>query len=287
MTTSTSLLDLLLNLFRDPEAMAAFKDDPNGYLAPCGDISPDDVRDALVLLNDNQDADFSREYNTGSSHTSGHGHVPPPPPVPEKHEGESDHEAAVRYVNTYITNNYVDDRDTIIDNSVNQQIDTGGGDFDQDIDIDSTAATGDGAVAAGDDIEGSNIVTGDDNQVGDGNVSGDGNVVGDDNDVVSGDNNTSAFGDGDANNTSLDDVEVSDGGALAVGGNATGEQDIDGSFNDTTTSTENNTEFDDSFNQDNDDTSGSFNETDTDVDTDSHNTTHNDVQSHNDVAIDH
>jgi len=286
MTTSTSLLDLLLNLFRDPEAMAAFKDDPNGYLAPCGDISPDDVHDALMLLNDNQDADFDREYNTGSNHSGGnHVHVPPPP-APEKHEGESDHEATVRYLNTYVTNNYVDDRDTIIDNSVNQQIDTGGGDFDQEIDIDSTAATGDGAVAAGDDIEDSNIVTGDDNQVGDGNVSGDGNVVGDDNDVVSGDDNTTSFGDGDANSTSLEDVEVSDGGALAVGGNATGEQDIDGSFNDTTTSTENNTEFDDSFNQDNDDTSGSFNETETDVDTDSHDTTHTDVQSHNNVAID-
>jgi hypothetical protein len=287
MTTSTSLLDLLLNLFRDPEAMAAFKDDPNGYLAPCGDISPDDVRDALVLLDDNQDASFDREYNTGASHTSGHGHVPPPPPAPEKHDGESDHEAAVRYLNTYVTNNYVDDRDTIIDNSVNQQIDTGGGDFDQDIDIDSTAATGDGAVAAGDDIEDSNIVTGDDNQVGDGNVSGDGNVVGDDNNVVNGDDNTTSFGDGDANNTSLEDVNVSDGGALAVGGNATGEQDIDGSFNDTTTSTETNTEFDNSFNEDNDSATDSFNETDTDVDTDSHDTTHNDVQSHNDVAIDH
>ena len=285
MTTSTSLLDLLLNLFRDPEAMAAFKDDPNGYLAPCGDISPDDVHDALMLLNDNQDADFDREYNTGAGHTSGHGHVPPPPPAPEKHEGESDHEATVRYLNTYITNNYVDDRDTIIDNSVNQQIDTGGGDFDQEIDIDSTAATGDGAVAAGDDIEDSNIVTGDDNQVGDGNVSGDGNVVGDDNDVVSGDDNTTSFGDGDANNTSLEDVNVSDGGALAVGGDATGEQDIDGSFNDTTTTTETNTEFDNSFNEDNDSATGSFNETDTDVDTDSHDTTHTDVQSHNDVAI--
>jgi hypothetical protein len=288
MTTSTSLLDLLLNLIRDPEAMAAFKDDPDGFLASCGDISPDDVHDALVLLNDNQDADFDREHNTGAGHSGGHHvQVPPPPAVPEKHEGESDHEATVRYLNTYITNNYVDDRDTIIDNSVNQQIDTGGGDFDQEIDIDSTAATGDGAVAAGDDIEDSNIVTGDDNQVGDGNVSGDGNVVGEDNNVVSGDDNTTSFGDGDANSTSLEDVNVSDGGALAVGGDATGEQDIDGSFNDTTTSTESNTEYDDSFNQDNDHTSGSFNETDTDVDTDSHDTTHNDVRSHNDVAIDH
>ena len=88
----------LLNLLRDPEAKAAFKDDPNGFLASCGDISPDDVHDALVLLQDNQRADFDREYNTGANHTSGPVHLTPPPPAPEKHDGESDHEAAVRYL---------------------------------------------------------------------------------------------------------------------------------------------------------------------------------------------
>jgi hypothetical protein len=288
MTTSTSLLDLLLNLFRDPQALAAFKEDPNGFLASCGDISPADVHDALVLLQDNQDASFDRDYNTGgASHTSGNVHIPPPPPAPDHHDGESDHEAAVRYLNTYVTNNYVDDRDTIIDNSVNQQIDTGGGDFDQDIDIHSVAATGDGAVAAGGDIEDSTIVTGDHNQVGDGNIAGDGNVVGDGNDVINGDDNTAAFGNGDANNTSLHDVQVSDGGALAVGGNATGQQDIDGSFNDTTTTTENTTEFDNSFNQDNDSATDSFNESHSETDVDSHDSTHTDVQSHNDLAIEH
>jgi hypothetical protein len=286
MTTSTSLLDLLLSLFRGPEAMAAFEEDPKGFLGSCGDISPDDVRDALVLLQDSQDADLDRDYTVGANHTSNHVQVPPPPPVPENQDGESNHEAAVRYLNTYVTNNYVDDRDTIIDNSVNQQIDTGGGDFDQDIDIDSVAATGDGAVAAGDDIEDSTIVTGDDNQVGNGNMSGDDNIVGDNNDVISGDDNNTAFGDGDANSASLEDVQVNDGGALAVGGNATGAQDIDGSFNDTASTTENTTGFDNSFNQDSDATSGSFNETETDVGTDSHDTTHTDVQSHNDLGID-
>ncbi len=40
MTTSTSLFELLLNLLRDPEALAAYQDDPEGYLASCGDVSP-------------------------------------------------------------------------------------------------------------------------------------------------------------------------------------------------------------------------------------------------------
>ncbi|WP_433285708.1 IniB N-terminal domain-containing protein [Pseudonocardia sp. CA-142604] len=286
MTTSTSLLDLLLDLLRDPEAKAAFNDDPNGYLATCGALSAADVRDALVLLQDDQEADLDRDYTAGASHTSAQGHIAPPPPAPQKHDGESDHEAAVRYLNTYVTNNYVDNRDTVIDNSVDQQIDTGGGDFDQDIDIDSTAATGDGAVAANGDIQDSKIVTGDDNQVGQGNLSGDDNLVGDGNDAVSGDDNTLAFGDGDADRSALNDVGVNHGGALSVGDTATGDYDANGSFNDTDASTRSSTEFDGSFTTDNDAASDSFNEADTDVDIDSHDTTHTDVQSHNGLGID-
>jgi hypothetical protein len=286
MTTSTSLLDLLLDLFRDPEAKAVFDDDPKGYLATCGALSADDVRDALVLLQDDQEADLDREYTAGASHTSGQGHIATPPPAPQKQDGESDHEAAVRYLNTYVTNNYVDNRDTVIDNSVNQQIDTGGGDFDQDIDIDSTAATGDGAVAADGDIRDSEIVTGDGNQVGQGNLSGSDNLVGDGNDTVSGDDNTIAFGNGDADRSAMSDVGVNHGGALSVGDTATGDYDADGSFNDTDASTRNSAEFDGSFTTDNDAASSSFNEADTDIDIDSHDTTHADVQSHNGLGID-
>jgi hypothetical protein len=232
MTTSTSLLELLLNLLRDPSALAAYRDDPEGFLSSCGDVSPEDIREALILLQDNQDADFGRDYNTGGNHI----HVPPPadPPAPEP--GESNQEAAIKYLNTYITNNHIDDRDTIVDNSINQQIDTDGGDFDQDIDVDSTVASGDGAVAAGDDIEDSEIVTGDDNVVGDDNVTGDGNVVGDDNEAVIGDDNTTSFGEGDATSTDIDgDVSVDDGSALAVGGDAavdSSDHSTNDSFND-------------------------------------------------------
>jgi hypothetical protein len=218
MTSSTSLIELLLNLLRDPSSLAAYRDDPEGVLSSCGDVSSADVREALVLLQSNQDADFSRDHNTGHNQVV---HVPPPPPAPEPEPGESDHEAAVRYLNTYITNNHIDDRDTITDNSVNQEIDTGGGDFDQDIDVASVVASGDDSVAAGDDIEDSEIVTGDDNTVGDDNVDGDDNVVGDDNEAVTGDDDSTSFGDGDSTSTEIDgEVGVDDGGALAVGGAA-------------------------------------------------------------------
>ncbi|GAA1214032.1 IniB N-terminal domain-containing protein [Pseudonocardia alaniniphila] len=286
MTTSTSLLDLLLDLLRDPEAKATFNDDPDGYLATCGALSAADVRDAIVLLQDEQEADLDREYAAGASHLGGQGHIATPPPAPQKHDGESDHEAAVRYLNTYVTNNYVDNRDTVIDNSVNQQIDTGGGDFDQDIDIDSTAATGDGAVAAGGNIQDSKVVTGDGNQVGQGNLSGDDNLVGDGNDAVSGDDNTIAFGNGDADRSAMKDVGVDHGGALSVGDTATGDYDANGSFNDVDASTRNSTEFDGSFTTTDDAASSSFNEADSDVDIDSHDTTHTDFQSHNDLGID-
>ncbi|MDT7658956.1 MAG: hypothetical protein QOF38_3671, partial [Pseudonocardiales bacterium] len=36
MATTTSLLDWLLSLLRDPDARAAFQADPDGYLNECG-----------------------------------------------------------------------------------------------------------------------------------------------------------------------------------------------------------------------------------------------------------
>jgi hypothetical protein len=257
MTASTSLLEVILNLLKNPSELAAFQQDPESYLDACGagDITPADIHDALVLADD-QDGDFSRDHHTGGNHIQ----LPPVPPVPHPHPGESDHEAAVRYLNTYVTNNYVDDRDTVVDHSINQQIDTGGGDFDQDVDVHSVVASGDGAVAAGDDIRDSTITTGDDNQVGDGNLSGDHNVVGNDNEAVTGDHNTTSFGSGNATSTEVDgDVEVGEGGAFASGGDATVDNS-DNSLNDVgNTSTDNsiNDSFQDSSDNSVDDSGNS------------------------------
>ncbi|NMH98940.1 IniB N-terminal domain-containing protein [Pseudonocardia acidicola] len=207
MSAPTSLIELLLNLLRDPEALAAFQEDPQSFLSSCGitELSPEDVHDAVVLAQDSHDSSFDRDHHTGGNHVQ----LPPPPPAPHPAPGESHHEAAIKYLNTYITNNYVDDRDTIVDNSINQNIDNRGGYFEQDIDVDSVVASGDGAVAAGGDIEDSTITT------------GNGNVVGDGNHVVNGHDNTTAFGNGDATSTEVGgDVNLGDGAAFASGGGA-------------------------------------------------------------------
>jgi len=231
MTTSTSLIDLIMSLLRDPAQRAAFQDDPEGFLASCGDISPEDVKDAIDLADD-------RDSHSGGNHI----HVPPAP-HPHPHPGESDHEAAVRYLNTYVTNNYtVDDRD--IDNSIHQDIDTDGGDFDQD--IRNVSNSGDGAVVAGDDIDDSTITTGNNNQVGDNNVQGAGNVVGDNNNAVTGDDNTTGFGSGEVSSVG-GGVSVGAGGAFSGTDAATTDSDsvTQENVGNTTTSTE----FEDSFNQ--------------------------------------
>jgi hypothetical protein len=272
-----TLLEFLRSLIWNDEAREDFAENPEKALddAGLGHLSSDDVHDALVLMQeDNQDASFDRNYDTGGNDI----HIAAPEPV--HHDGD-DSESAVEYINRYITNNYVDDRDTITDNSVNQQIDTGGGDFDQDIDIDSTVASGDGAVAAGDDIEDSEIVTGDDNTVGDGNINGDGNITGDGNDAVIGDGNTSSFGDGDATSTEIDgDVSVDDGGSFAIGGdssvdntdnsvedsyNDNSDNSVEDSFNDNSETTDNSDySTEDSYNDNSESTEDSNNEIDHD-----------------------
>jgi hypothetical protein len=222
--STPNLLELLLNLLRDP---SAYREDPEGFLSSCGDVSPEDIREALILLQDRQDADFGRVYNTGGNHVV---HVPPPPPAAAPEPGESNQEAAVRYLDTYVTNNYVtNEGDQIEDNSVNIQADTDGGDFNfsQDVDDHSVTASGEGAVAAGGDIEDSTITSGDGNTIGDGNtnVEVDGNgtaVVGDGNQTVTGEGNTAGFGEGDVSSTEIDgNVNVDDGSSFAIGGSST------------------------------------------------------------------
>ncbi len=277
MAQASNLIDLILRLLKDPAALAEFQQNPDAVLAACGasNVSPEDVHDALVLADDkHDDNDHNKDDNGGH-----HGHHVPPPPHAEP--GESDHDAAVRYIKEYVTNNYVDDRDTNIDNSVNQQIHTDGGDVDQLIHTTSTTASGDGAVAAAGDIDGSQVTTGDDNQIGDGNIRGDGNVQGDDNHVVSGDHNTTAFGSGAANNATIDHASVGGGGALSVGGQATGEQHNtdDHQVNETTDATK--VDIDHSFNEHDESTVGSHNSNDGHFSADSHNEVDNNVQSDN------
>jgi hypothetical protein len=224
MAETLSLMEFIRELLFNDDLRQDFSQNPEATLADHGlaNLSPDDVHDALVLVEDNQTADFSRDFNVGNNAS-----FTPPPPVNHSAGGDVHHQA-VEYLNSYITNNFV------TDNSFNQQVDTGGGDFDQDVDIHNATANGAGAVAVGGDVSDSPITTGDGNTVGDGNVNGNGNIVGDDNDgnltgngdgnvvgndnqAVTGDHNTTSFGEGSA--TSIGgDVSVGDGGAFGAGG---------------------------------------------------------------------
>lgn len=281
MSQATSLIDFLLSLLQDPGARQEFLDNPDDYLAECGidHVSAADLHDALLLMQESQDASFDRDFNSGGNSVTVA--TPPPPPAGD------DHEDAVQYLNNYITHNYVDDRDTNIDASVNQQIDTDGGDFDQTIDIDPTVASGDGAVAAGGDIEDSNIATGEDSVAGEGNIVGnEGSVIGDDNEAVIGDENTTSFGDGDASSAEFEgDVNVGSGGGFSVGGDASGndaETITEDSFNtteDNDTTTETTTTFENSFTSDDDTETSSDDDVTTEIDshTESHSNSHVDV----------
>jgi len=277
MAQPMTLLEFLRELTTNEQARDLYAANPEATLSQYGldNLSPADVHDALVLIEDNETAQY----------TAGHFDAQfAPPPVPMGYAG-SEHEAAVEYINRYVSNDYDADRDSNADNLLEQNV-RNSGIFDQDVDVDSLGASGDGSVAAGDGITDSAVVSGDENQVGAGNLSGDNNVVGTGNDTIGGDGNTAAFGEGEANRAAFEDVEVSHGGALSVDSTANGDYDANRSFNDTSTSTRNSTEFDDSFNTDDDTANSSFNEIDTDVDTDSHNSVHDDTQSHNNTEFD-
>ncbi|GAA3248459.1 hypothetical protein GCM10017691_58640 [Pseudonocardia petroleophila] len=201
---SATIMEFLNNIFGDPAERAAFLADPEGFLADNGldDLSCADFDDAIVAFVENNGRD---DVNLGGTFTN---------TVPR--DGESDHEAIARhlteivhnYGDTYITN---EDNDVYNDQSFNGTVIADG---DVTFDNDIVSASGDGAVAAGDDIEDSNIVTGDDNIIGNGNQVGDG-----------------AFGAGSV----AGDVSVDDGGAYATNGSsASGSQDDNSQDNDIT-----------------------------------------------------
>ncbi|MBN9736769.1 MULTISPECIES: hypothetical protein [unclassified Pseudonocardia] len=264
--TLIEFVRMLLGLGPDKDENIELRDwfakDPQAALEHygLGDLTAEDVRDAVLIAQDNDTVSFDRNYDTGFDWDGGKGGW--------KWDGGKEgghHHAAGEKV--HVTDNFyeydVDDRDTIVDNSVNQNIDTGGGDFRQSIETNSVTASGDGAVAAGRDIDGSTITT------------GNGNVVGDGNDVVKGDGNTIAFGSGDA--TSTGDVKADDGSAVSIGGNASGSHDATNSFNETTTTTTNETSIDGSYNQD-------FSQ-DNDSRFEDNSETHTHVGSHNSIDL--
>ena len=147
--------------------------------------------------------------------------VPPPPPLSSP-AYESDLEAAIEqitYVNN-VTNNtynedndYFSDDDTVVDNSVNQNI-VAAGDVHQD--FDNVTASGE-AVANSGEIHDSNVITGgvEDSVVGD-DVNLEGSAVGDGNTILN-DSDGAVLGEGGTSITNSDvNAPVATGGGDAI-----------------------------------------------------------------------
>ena len=73
MAENLSILEFLQKMIDDVGLRDWFADDPQGALAHYGlrDVSPEDVRDAIVLADDSQTADFSRSVDNGFHGTVG------------------------------------------------------------------------------------------------------------------------------------------------------------------------------------------------------------------------
>jgi hypothetical protein len=90
MAQPLSLMEFLEALLADAGLRGDFGNDPQGTLAAHGlaDLTPADVHDALVLVQDNQTVDYSLDAATAA--------LPPPPPAGD------DHGAAVEYLAGYL-----------------------------------------------------------------------------------------------------------------------------------------------------------------------------------------
>lgn len=131
-TVADALIEFILSLLRDPEVAAEFDEDPDQALAARGlqNASPSDVASvAPIIIERTQVVQVAAPRQTVVEH----------------------HNPVVREIKQVVTHNqWVDDRDTIVDQSVNQNI-WAEGDVTQTFDNEAIVASGDDAVAAGGD----------------------------------------------------------------------------------------------------------------------------------------
>lgn len=134
-TIADALIEFILSLLRDPDTAAQFDDDPRGALAARGlsNVSAADVCAVAPVVID-------RPMVLASAS--------PQSPTPTTHSPDP----VVRQIQDIVQNfQWVDDRDTVVDQSVNQNI-WAEGDVTQVFDQDATVASGDDAIAAGEDV---------------------------------------------------------------------------------------------------------------------------------------
>jgi hypothetical protein len=136
-TVADALIAFILSLLRDPAAVEEFDAAPKAALASNGlsDACAADVQAVKPVIVDNPTVIVK--------------HAPPPPPPPPSHDPSDDVIREIRnIVNQFTT---IDARTTIVDQSTNQNIWTNGGDVTQIFDQEAVVASGDEAIAAGDD----------------------------------------------------------------------------------------------------------------------------------------
>lgn len=131
-TIADALIEFILSLLRDPSAVAEFEEDPDAALARAGlsDICAEDVRSVVPVIVDRPD-------------------VAPKPPLPPRDRPEPP--PVIKEIMTVSNNFHIDNRSVIVDQSVNQNIFTEGGDLTQVFDQESVMAFGDDSLAAGND----------------------------------------------------------------------------------------------------------------------------------------
>lgn len=139
-TIADALISFILSLLRDPDAAEGFAADPEPAMLRGG------VQDACV-------ADVRAVAPVIVDHPSVTPRPPQPPGPPDPPEPPEPPDVVVkeiiRLVSQFTTT--IDNRSTIVDQSVNQNIWTEGGDVTQIFDQEAVVASGDGSVAAGND----------------------------------------------------------------------------------------------------------------------------------------
>lgn len=132
-TIADALIAFILSLLRDPAAVEEFEKAPQTAMASKGlqDACAADVRAVAPVVVDHP-AVVPRPAPSGPN---------PPDPANE----------VIREITRIVNQFTIDNRSTIVDQSVNQNIWTEGGDVTQLFDQEAVVASGDEAVAAGDD----------------------------------------------------------------------------------------------------------------------------------------
>ena len=143
-TIGDALISFILSLLRDPAAVEEFDAAPKAVLASKGlaDACAADVQAVKPVIVDNPTVIVKPVPVPSSSSSSS------PPPPPSHHDSDEVTREIHRIVQQFTT---IDARSTVIDQSTNQNIWTNGGDVTQIFDQEAVVASGDDAIAVGDD----------------------------------------------------------------------------------------------------------------------------------------